>query len=99
MASAPRADARAAISTAWPDLDSFSAEQFAADLDALEEPPLVILKTDPDHAWLKQDQGTADGEELPVLKKAKLLQEYLDRNSYRTIYESGVYTVKERQSS
>ncbi len=88
-----------AISTAWPDLDSFSAEQFAADLDALEEPPLVILKTDPDHAWLKQDQGTADGEELPVLKKAKLLQEYLDRNSYRTIYESGVYTVKERQSS
>ena len=71
-----------AISTAWPDLDSYAAESFAKELSDLseEKAPLVILH----HT---EEISSSSGE------KMDLLGAYLERNAYAPLYDDGVYTV------
>ena len=72
-----------AIDTAWPDLDSYSTEQFAEqleELDAAGETPLVILH-------FEEAQSDSAGE-----KMEKLLA-FLDAHGYDAIYGDGVYEV------
>lgn len=71
-----------AIRTAWPDLDSYAAEDFAGALEDLsgKEPPLVILH--------RTQEISASSRE-----KQELLDSYLDENGYQPLYEDGAYTV------
>lgn len=69
-----------AISTAWPDLGSYPYETFVQDLQELEEPPVVILRS-----------GVAqDGQSK---QKKEYLTAFINSNGYVNVYNNGTYGV------
>lgn len=71
-----------AISTAWPDLASYSYSAFVEEVDALEKAPLVIIK------------NIDTGGEQRVQKKEYLMN-FMERYSYENIFSNGTYEVYE----
>ena len=69
-----------ALSTLWPDLDSYPVSKMEKDLAALTEEPLVILKN-------AEPAGEA-GE-----RKQALLSSYMEEHAYETIYEDADYRI------
>ena len=63
-----------AISHTWPDLGSFTAKELQTDIDALEEPPVVFVKT----------TYCEDAIDVPEYapQKVRILSEYLNKNAY-----------------
>ena len=72
-----------ALTTTWPDLDSYPAGWMEEELEQLEEPPVLIL----------HNGGEASG--VHASEKLELLMDYADRNRYRTVYDAKGYTVLE----
>ena len=75
-------DMEPAIDTAWPDLDSYSADKFEMQLNSLgdEQHPLVVTQTElPGHA--------------NTLKKYDILLDYIASNDYNKVFENERYTV------
>ena len=76
-----------ALSTSWPDLDSYPIKWMKEELEALseeEEQPLIILR------HMETDTSKSMGE-----KRTELLK-YAERMGYDTVYESDTYTVLEK---
>ncbi len=88
-------DLSPALSTLWADLDSYPDSDFSADLSALTEDPAVILApeemTKLEEAAGKLQEDPAAGTVLD--RKRALLAEFLETRGYRTVLETGGYTV------
>ena len=73
-----------AISTTWPDLDSFSVESFRTELDKLEKSkdpnPTVVL-------------GADMVERVNNSEKYDMLMDYIGKHDYNIIFESDRFTV------
>lgn len=71
-----------ALSNLWPDLASWPRDEFAAELEALEEAPAVIL--------------SAEAAKAPVQYGSRqfILNMYMDSHRYRTVYENALYVVR-----
>lgn len=86
-----------ALSTFWPDLDSYRMAEYERDLERMEEPPVVIvsspvaayLSEDADGMnWFGVDQAKMDGDE-----KLQILKEYLHACGYEETFGNGLYVV------
>ena len=75
-----------AVSTTWPDLESFSAEQYKEELDALSGRPLCIMTKEADKTKI------ADAD-----KKLLYLRAFLYNNGYERVYDSDDYVIYERK--
>lgn len=69
-----------AISTAWPDLDSYPYDTFVSQLDGLEHKPVVIFR----------DTGNISGQRQ---EKITYLIQWMEANGYRQSYDDGEYEV------
>lgn len=90
-------DMPSALSTFWPDLDSYLMAEYERDLQRMEEPPVVIVAA-PVGAYLNED---ADGmnwfgvkqEKLDAEEKLQILKGYLAEYRYREVFGNGRYVV------
>ena len=83
----------------WSDLESYTWETMSGDLEALSdrlaggaEEPVVILE----RSWAEYLEGTGQPEALwteTALKKAGLLQRFLEEFGYRRVYDNGKFAV------
>ncbi len=93
-----------ALSTAWPDLDSYRMTEYRRDLAALKErlaagekPPVIILSA-PVAAYLSDD-GEAivwfgvDMEAMEADEKLRLLAEMIKAHSYKEVFGNARYVV------
>ncbi len=86
-----------ALSTFWPDLDSYRMVEFERDMEKLEEPP-VIITASPVAAYLNED---ADGmnwfgverETMDEDEKLQVLGEYMEEHAYEEAFGNGRYVV------
>lgn len=86
-----------ALSTFWPDLDSYLIVEYKRDLMQMESPP-VIITASPIAAYLTED---ADGMNWFGVDKAKLdadgklqiLSDYMGQQDYREVFGNGKYVV------
>ena len=90
-------DMPSALSTFWPDLDSYRMVEYERDLARMEEPPVVIvsspvaayLNEDADGMnWFGVDQAKMEGDE-----KLQILKEYLRAHEYEETFGNGRYVV------
>lgn len=90
-------DMPSALSTFWPDLDSYRMVEYERDIEQMEEAPVVIVAS-PIAAYLNED---ADGmnwfgvskEALDADEKLQILGRYLKEHSYRESFGNGQYVV------
>lgn len=90
-------DMPSALSTFWPDLDSYRMVEYERDMEQMEEAPVVIVAS-PIAAYLNED---ADGmnwfgvskEALDADEKLQILGRYLKEHSYRESFGNGQYVV------
>ena len=78
-------DREPALSTTWPDLDSYSTESFSTELGTLTDPddrPLIIIHND---STVNDFATTAD--------KRKLLRDYIAANDYTELEVNAAYIV------
>ncbi len=78
-------DREPALSTTWPDLDSYSTESFSTELGTLTDPddrPLIIIHND---STVNDFATTAD--------KRKLLRDYIKANDYTELEVNAAYIV------
>ena len=86
-----------ALSTFWPDLDSYLMAEYERDMEQLTEPPVIIIAS-PVAAYLNEDAdgmnwfGT-DREELDADEKLQILADYMSEHSYRETFANGRYVV------
>ncbi len=83
----------------WSDLESYTWDTMSGDLEALSdrlaggaEEPVVILE----RSWAEYLEGTGQPEALwteAALKKAGLLQRFLEEFGYRRVYDNGKFAV------
>ena len=86
-----------ALSTFWPDLDSYLMTEYERDLQQMEEPPVVIVAA-PVGAYLNED---ADGmnwfgveqEKFDADAKLQSLKRYLCEYEYQETFGNGRYVV------
>ncbi len=72
-----------AISTSWPDLDSYPIEDFKTELEGLETTTIIIKNTNP-------------ATKLATQKKA-YLNNYIKENNYQIVHENDLYQVYKNQ--
>lgn len=90
-------DMPSALSTFWPDLDSYRMVEYERDMAQMEETPVVIVAS-PVAAYLNED---ADGmnwfgveqEAMDADEKLQILGRYLKEHSYRESFGNGQYVV------
>ena len=90
-------DMPSALSTFWPDLDSYLMTEYERDLQQMEEPPVVIVAA-PVGAYLNED---ADGmnwfgveqEKFDADAKLQSLKRYLCEYEYQETFGNGRYVV------
>ena len=90
-------DMPSALSTFWPDLDSYLMTEYERDLQQMEEPPVVIVAA-PVGAYLNED---ADGmnwfgveqEKFDADEKLQSLKRYLCEYEYQETFGNGRYVV------
>lgn len=70
----------AAISTSWPDLESYAVTQFEKEMRELEETPVVIIRN------IEKDSPA-------YLEKSEILWDYMNAKHYAAVYENNGYTV------
>ena len=86
-----------ALSTFWPDLDSYTMAEYKRDMAQLADPPVVILASDV-AAYLNEDAdgmnwfGT-DRDRLGGDEKLQILIGYMNAHSYRESFANGRYAV------
>ena len=86
-----------ALSTFWPDLDSYRMVEYERDLAQLNEPPVIIVAS-PVAAYLGED---ADGmnwfgveqEKMDADEKLQILKGYMEENGYQERFGNGRYVV------
>ena len=85
-----------ALSTLWADLDSYPDADLSAELSALEEAPAVILTAEEKEKIDEAAGGavTAEVSGTGVLeRKRAALADFLEKNGYRTVYESSGFCI------
>ena len=90
-------DMPSALSTFWPDLDSYLMSEYERDMAQLTTPPIVIIAS-PIAAYLNED---ADGmnwfgtnrEALDADEKLQILADYMRGHSYRETFSNDRYVV------
>lgn len=90
-------DMPSALSTFWPDLDSYRMVEYERDMEQLRIPPVVIVSSSI-AAYLNED---ADGmnwfgvekEKLDQDEKLQILGEYMNAHSYREAFSNARYVV------
>lgn len=70
----------AAIGSSWPDLDSYSVQQFDTDLSKLTKLPAIIL-------------CNVEKDSAAYLEKKDILADYMNAKHYESVYENNGYTV------
>lgn len=86
-----------ALSTFWPDLDSYRMVEYERDMERLESPPVVIVSSSI-AAWLNED---ADGmgwfgiekDKLDQDEKLQILSVYMKAHSYQEAFSNARYVV------
>lgn len=86
-----------ALSTFWPDLDSYRMVEFEQDMERLERPP-VIITASPVAAYINEDaEGMnwfgVDREAMNGDEKLKMLGDYMKEHSYGELFSNGRYVV------
>lgn len=76
-----------AISTSWPDLDSFSAEQFRKDLEAAGQQVTLILSK---ASRLNMESNIENGVEN---EKDLILMEFMEEHEYQLVYSNEEFLV------
>ncbi|MFI3213112.1 MAG: hypothetical protein R3Y24_07195 [Eubacteriales bacterium] len=69
-----------AISSSWPDLDSFSLEQMSSEMEALGSLPVIIMK--------EKEFTSAVG-----IEKNQYLMNYIESNDYEVVFQQNGYTI------
>lgn len=90
-------DMPSALTTFWPDLDSYRMVEYERDMAQITVPPVVIVSS-PIAAYLSED---ADGmnwfgvkrEKLDADEKLQILGEYLREHAYEETFSNGRYVV------
>ncbi len=90
-------DMPSALSTFWPDLDSYRMVEYERDLERLEEPPVVIVSS-PVAAYLSEDADGmnwfgVDRTKMDEDEKLQILKEYLRVYEYEENFANGRYVV------
>lgn len=90
-------DMPSALSTFWPDLDSYLLSEYERDMARLEDTPVVIVSA-PVAAWLNEDADGmnwfgVDQEKLAADKKLRILKRYLTEHGYQETFGNGKYVV------
>lgn len=86
-----------ALSTFWPDLDSYLMSQYERDMAQLTTPPVIIIAS-PVAAYLNEDADGmnwfgVDREKLDRDEKLQILADYMREHSYRETFGNGRYVV------
>lgn len=81
-------DAKPAISSTWPSLDSFAYAKFEADLSGLSDYPAVAL----DKATY-ENVTSENFDDSALGRKQKLLSQYINDGKYEILYTCDEYTV------
>jgi hypothetical protein len=88
-----------AVSSSWPDLDSYPYETFKNEIDALQTPPVIIVDRNLADWILGDTTGSLDfieeynkGSKQLQLKET-LLKEYVQKNEYTLTYSNEDYGV------
>ncbi len=90
-------DMPSALSTFWPDLDSYRMVEYERDMARLEEPPVVIVSSAV-AAYLNGDADGmnwfgADPEKLDQDEKLQILGVYMQEHSYQESFSNARYVV------
>jgi len=90
-------DMPSALSTFWPDLDSYRMVEYERDLERMEEPPVVIVSS-PVAAYLSEDADGmnwfgVDQTKMDEDEKLQILKEYLRVYEYEENFANGRYVV------
>ena len=86
-----------ALSTFWPDLDSYLMSEYEQDMARMTTPPVIIIAS-PIAAYLDEDAdgmnwfGT-DREKLDADEKLQILADYMSEHSYYETFANGRYVV------
>ena len=86
-----------ALSTFWPDLDSYLMSEYESDMARLTTPPVIIIAS-PVAAYLNEDADGmnwfgVDREKLDWDEKLRVLSTYMKEHSYREVFGNGRYVV------
>lgn len=86
-----------ALSTFWPDLDSYLMAEYERDLAQMEAPP-VIIAASPVAAYLAEDADGmnwfgVDKKKLDDDEKLQILADYMRQQEYRETFGNGRYVV------
>ena len=90
-------DMPSALSTFWPDLDSYVMAEYERDMAQLTTPPVIIVAS-PIAAYLSEDAdgmnwfGT-DRDKLEADEKLQILNGYMTEHSYYEVFGNGRYVV------
>ena len=91
-------DMPAALSTFWPDLDSYRMTEYERDMEAIRENPPVIILSAQAAAYLSEDADgmnflEADAEALEEDEKLQILGEFMKQHSYAETFCNAGYAV------
>lgn len=83
-----------AISTSWPDLDSFSISKMSDELGSIseDEMPLIVISTNV-YDWLYGDAVEADEDKTLNTDKLELARNFINVNGYEETYLSDEFVV------
>ena len=83
-----------AISTSWPDLDSFSISKMSDELGSIseDEMPLIVISTSV-YDWLYGDAVEADEDKTLNTDKLELARNFINVNGYEETYLSDEFVV------
>lgn len=79
-----------ALSSTWPDLQSFAFNKFEAEINELAEEgkrPVVVMSSNP--ADVGKDEGAKDS----LMKKMQCLENFMTENSYKQGFSNDAFTV------
>ena len=86
-----------AISTSWPDLDSYNYAVMAEDMAKLRargERPLIILETNGPERWIRGSaMSEEDIEHYKLYEKWEMLYAYMVEQGYEKVYGNDIFTV------
>ena len=76
-------DGKPAISSSWPDLDSYNSDKFAEELESLSEKPVIMIGKSSNLFSYFTYGGISEDE---FTKKEQILYKYIEENGYYTDY-------------
>ena len=85
---------RPALSSTWPDLQSFAYQKFEeemAELDKEEKKPVVIMSANPTDIGKDESAGES------LRKKVECLEKFMSENSYKQGFSNDSFVVYIRQ--